>query len=165
MGFRLLMRLYVCLCIVQIKQFWIWIWIWTVLGSTCGSLGNYPYQTNIHPVVIFKASESQRTNLRYQMGPHLVAIMAAKWPESQAHLAANCLFKRVYWCLPHCWRRLLPRGLDVHVLALWFSLPSSPPYQHQGACCCGYVCPSVVPPMGRTSCYSAHWQYCYPRGY
>ena len=25
MGFRLLMRLYVCLCIVQIKQFWIWI--------------------------------------------------------------------------------------------------------------------------------------------
>ena len=24
MGFRLLMRLYVCLCIVQIKQFWIW---------------------------------------------------------------------------------------------------------------------------------------------
>ena len=126
---------------------------------------NYPYQTNIHPVVIFKASESQRTNLRYQMGPHLVAIMAAKWPESQAHLAANCLFKRVYRCLPHCWRRLLPRGLDVHVLALWFSLPSSPPYQHQGACCCGYVCPSVVPPMGRTLCYSAHWQYCYPRGY
>ena len=53
----------------------------TLLGSTCDSLGNYPYQTNIHPVVILKASGSQRTNIRYQMGPHLVAIMAAKWPE------------------------------------------------------------------------------------
>ena len=92
-------------------------------GKLCWAAHVVPWGT-AHTRPIFtllsslKASELQRTNLRYQMGPHLVAIMAAKWPESQAHLAANCLFKRVYRCLSHCWRRLLPRGLDVHVLAL-----------------------------------------------
>ena len=126
----------------------------SVLGGTCGSLG----AAHTRPIFSLLSSLKQADHKRLISGIEWDLTRWLSWLQ-------NGQIRRPIWPPTTC--------LNVYPDACPTagggfpapSLPSSPSYQHQGACHRGYVCPWVVPFSGWTPCYSAHRQCYCPGGY